>query len=103
VENKLIEVVFCGHQERIDGTSFLLVTEVKNLSTVKYDPEKHVLIEIRKKRGENMPRYRERKNGYRSIWSKRFKRHMRHRLVWHLWHEVAYEDAVKLVKAMQWG
>ncbi len=45
MKNKLIEVVFCGYQERIDGTSFLLVNEVKSHSTVKYDKEIHVLWE----------------------------------------------------------
>ena len=39
------EVVFRGYQERIDGTSFLLVNEVKSHSTVKYDKEIHVLWE----------------------------------------------------------
>ena len=45
MKNKLIEVVFCGYQERIDGTSFLLVNEIKSHSTVKYDKEIHVLGE----------------------------------------------------------
>ncbi len=36
------EVVFRGYQERIDGTFFLLVDEVKSHSTVKYDKEIHV-------------------------------------------------------------
>jgi len=47
--------------------------------------------------------HREKKKGRTSIWSKRFKRHMMNRLVWHRWHEVAYEDAVKLIKGMRWG
>ena len=50
-----------------------------------------------------MPKYRKKKEGHVSIWSKRFKRHMVHRLVWHRWHEVAYEDVVKLIKGMRWG
>ena len=41
-------------------------------------------------------------NDYRiAIWSERFKRHMWQRLVWHRWHEVAYEEVVKLIKAME--
>ena len=43
--DKLIQVVFLGYQERIDGTSFLLVNEVKSHSTIIYDKEKHVLVE----------------------------------------------------------
>ncbi len=51
MENTLIEVVFCGYQERLDGTSFLLVNEIESRSTVKYDKEKHILVCEKEKRG----------------------------------------------------
>ena len=41
---KAIEVVFLGYQERVDGTSFLLVNEVESNSTVKYEEKKHILV-----------------------------------------------------------
>ncbi len=52
MENKLIEVTFCGYQEKIDGTFLFLVNEVKSRSTVKYDPKKHVIINKEKKGGD---------------------------------------------------
>jgi len=40
------EVAYLGFQEKIDGTSFLLVNEVDTHSTVVYDPKKHKLINL---------------------------------------------------------
>lgn len=45
MEKELIKVVFLGYQERVDGTSFLLVNEVEGRSTVKFDKQKHELVE----------------------------------------------------------
>ena len=52
MKNKLIEVTFRGYQEKIDGTFLFLVNEVKSRSTVKYDKEKHVLVDKQKKGGD---------------------------------------------------
>ena len=48
MKDKMIEVVFLGYQEQIEGESMMLVNEVKSHSTVKYDKEKHVLVEREK-------------------------------------------------------
>jgi len=45
MEEKIIEVVRLGDQEKIDGTFIFLVNEVESGSTVVYDPKKHVLVE----------------------------------------------------------
>ena len=42
------KVVFLGHQEKLDGTSFLLVNEVDTHTTVAYDKKKHYLINEKK-------------------------------------------------------
>lgn len=42
---KAVCVTYLGYQERVDGTSFLLVNEVDTHSTVTFDPKKHVIIE----------------------------------------------------------
>ncbi len=52
MKNKLIDVVFLGYQEQIEGESMMLVNEVKSHSTVKYDKEKHVLVDKQKKGGD---------------------------------------------------
>jgi len=52
MKDKKIEVVFRGWQEQIDGTFLFLVNEVKGHSTVKYDKEKHVLVDRQKKGGD---------------------------------------------------
>jgi len=51
MKNKLIEVVWLGDQEKIDGTFIFLVDEGKSHSTVEYDPKKHIIINKEKKGG----------------------------------------------------
>lgn len=41
---KKIEVTYCGMQERIGLSPFLLVTEVESRTTVAYDTEKHKIV-----------------------------------------------------------
>lgn len=48
MEKRLIKVVVLGAQERVDGTSFLLVNEVESHSTVKYDEKKHEIVDEEK-------------------------------------------------------
>lgn len=48
MERELIKVVFLGYQEWPDGTSNLYVNEVESHSTVKYDEDKHQLVDAGK-------------------------------------------------------
>jgi len=51
MKDKMIEVVYLGYQETIDGTFIYLFNEVKGHSTVEYDPKKHIIINKEKKGG----------------------------------------------------
>ena len=46
-------VTYLGRQERLDGTSFLLVNEVDTNSTVTFDEKKHYLIMPKRKQKDN--------------------------------------------------
>jgi len=52
MKDKMMEVVFLGYQEQIEGESMMLVNEVESHSTVKYDSRKHIIIDEDKKGGE---------------------------------------------------
>ena len=46
------EVTFLGYQEKLDGTSFLLVNEIDTNSTVSFDEIKHYFKSNQPKRGD---------------------------------------------------
>lgn len=54
MEKELIKVVFLGYQEQVDGTSYMCVNEVEGHSTVKFDKQKHELVEEEEKGGAGM-------------------------------------------------